>query len=182
MEASAPITTSTATTQGKRPIWLSILAVLYMLLGIVTAIPQLYYVFYYAHLVTASPHANLLGQVWYWYGTNVDTGALSLDSGTMTGALEDAFMLGPLYFITGLGLWQLRSWVRLVGIFTAGGALYAILYFILTYTLDHLASVTDVVTFWATTLPYLALPIWLLVTLLTRKDLFTITGNAADTA
>src|SRR5579883_2550669 len=93
MEASSSVATQTATAQRNRPIWLGILAVLYMLLGIVTAIPQFYYVLYYANLVTASPHANLLGQIWYWYATNVDTGALSRDSGTMAGALEDAFML-----------------------------------------------------------------------------------------
>lgn len=172
MAASASVTAVPAT-QPKRPIWLAILAVLYVLLGIVTAIPQLYYVFYYANLVAASPHANLLGQVWYWYGTQVDTGALSKDSGTMAGALLDAFFLGPLYIASGIGLWGRRPWVRQVGLLTAGGALYAILYFIFVYSLDNLHSVTNLLTFWATTLPYLALPVWLLTTLLVRRDLFT---------
>jgi hypothetical protein len=171
MTASAPVTAPPAI-QPKRPIWLAILAALYVLLGVVTAIPQLYYIFYYANLVTASPHANLLGQIWYWYGTQVDTGALSKDSGTMAGALLDAFFLGPLYIVTGIGLWGLRAWVRQVGLLTAGGAFYAILYFIFTYTLDHLHSVTNLLVFWATTLPYLALPIWLLATLLAGRDLF----------
>ena len=157
MAASAPLATTPAI-QPKRPIWLAILAVLYVLLGVVTAIPQLYYIFYYANLVAASPHANLLGQIWYWYGTHVDTGALSKDSGTMAGALLDAFFLGPLYLASGIGLWGRRPWVRQVGLLTAGGALYAILYFIFTYTLDHLHSVTDLLTFWAVSYTHLTLP------------------------
>ena len=156
-----------------RPVWLGILAMLYIILGVVTLIPQGYYILFYAHLVTASPHANLLGQVWYWYGTQIDTGALSTDSGTVTGAVEDAFLLGPLYIACGIGLWQRRAWVFPVGMITGGGALYAILYFILTYSFDHLSSVTGLLVFWVTTLPYLALPIWLLSTLLTRRALFT---------
>jgi hypothetical protein len=173
MDEVTPAVATAAPTVRQRPIWLSILAVLYVLLGIVTGIPQLYYIFYYAGLVTASPHANILGQIWYWYGTQVDTGALSRDSGTMAGALLDAFFLAPLYVASGIGLWGRRTWARPVGLITGGGALYAILYFILTYSLDHLRSVTDLLTFWATTLPYLALPVWLLTTLLVRRDLFT---------
>ncbi len=168
IEAPAPVGMAT-----KRPVWLGILAALYFLLGVVTFLPQLYYVFYYAGLVTASPHANVLGQVWYWYGTTVDTSALSKDSGTMAGALEDAFLLGPLYLATGVGLWLRSGWVRAVGFITAGGGFYAIMYFILTYTLDHAASVMAVLTFWVTLIPYVALPVWLTVALLTRRTLFT---------
>ena len=165
-------TSASVSAQTRRPIWLSILAVLYVLLGVVTTIPQLYYVLYYAGLVTASAHANVLGQIWYWYGTQVDMGALSRDSGTMAGALLDAFFLGPLYIASGIGLWGRRPWLRQVGLITGGGALYAILYFIFVYTLDNLHSVTNLLTFWATTLPYLALPVWLLTTILRRRDLF----------
>lgn len=166
----------------KFPIWLGVLATLYLLLGIVTAIPQLYYVFYYANLVQASPHANILGQIWYWYGTQVDTGALSKDSGTMAGALEDAFFLGPLYLATGIGLWRRFSWVRPVGFITAGGGFYAILYFVLTYTLDHLSSVRDLISFWLPLIPYMALPVWLTVVLLTRRSLFTASAESKTVA
>ena len=176
MATSVP-TPAPFSTTAKRPIWLSILAILYLVLGIVTAIPQLYYVFLYAHLVTASPHANLLGQIWYWYGTSVDTGALSRDSGTMAGALEDAFFLGPLYIASGIGLWGRQAWVRAVGFITAGGGFYAILYFVLTYTLDNATSVKDVLFFWVTVLPYMALPVWLAAALLTRKSLFAASPN-----
>lgn len=156
----------------QRPYWLTILAGLSLLLSIVTTIPQFYYVLYYTHLVVASPHANFLGQIWYWYGTHVDTGALSTDSGTMAGALEDAFILGPLYFVTALGLWRRRPWVIPVGLITGAMIGYAILYFVLTYTLDHLRSVTDLLTFWLSILPYLVYPIWLIAALLTRRSLF----------
>lgn len=173
---SNPSGTITATSPAQRPVWLSVLAVFSLLLAIVTAIPQFYYVLYYFHLVTTGPGSNLLGQVWGWYGANVDHGALVRDSGTQAGAVEDAFMLGPLYFFTAVGLWRRRSWVIPVGLITGGMILYAILYFILIYTFDHLSSVTDVLTFWVTTMPYLAYPIWLLATVLTRRTLFTATA------
>lgn len=47
----------------RRPLWLSILAGFSLLLGIVTAIPQFYYVLFALHLVSIGPHSNLLGQV-----------------------------------------------------------------------------------------------------------------------
>lgn len=46
----------------RRPLWLSILAGFSLLLGIVTAIPQFYYVLFALHLVTIGPNSNLLGQ------------------------------------------------------------------------------------------------------------------------
>ncbi len=163
---------STTRVRVSRPLWLTVLATFSLLLSIVTTIPQFYYVLYYFHVVVASPHANLLGQVWYWYGTHVDTGALSTDSGTMAGALEDSFMLGPLYFVTAIGLFQRRRWVLQVGLITGAMIGYAILYFVLIYTLDHLRSVTDILTFWLTTSPYIAYPVWLIAALLTRRTLF----------
>lgn len=168
-----PTDSNTATSSTKRPVWLSVLAGFSLLLAIVTAIPQLYYVLYYFHLVTTGPGSNILGQVWGWYGANVDHGALVRDSGTQAGAVEDAFMLGPLYFVTAIGLWRRRPWVIPVGLITGAMILYAILYFILVYTFSNLSSVTDLLTFWVTTMPYLAYPIWLLATLLTRRTLFT---------
>ena len=53
--------------QPRRPLWLSILAFFSLLLGIVTTIPQFYYVLFALHLVTIGPNSNLLGQVWYSY-------------------------------------------------------------------------------------------------------------------
>jgi len=164
--------TNVATT--KRPIWLSILAVLYLILGIVTFLPQFYYLLYFVGLVTPSPHADILGQIWYWYGHNIDTAALKTDSGTATGAIEDAFMLGPLYITTFFGLWGLRPWARTIGFITAGGGFYAIMYFILTYSIDHVASVKDLLFFWPTILPYAALPVWLATALIVRRKLFPI--------
>lgn len=54
----------------RRPLWLSILAGFSLLLGIVTTIPQFYYVLFALHLVTIGPNSNLLGQVWYSYILN----------------------------------------------------------------------------------------------------------------
>jgi len=76
----------------RRPLWLSILAGFSLLLGIVTTIPQFYYVLFALHLVTIGPNSNLLGQVWYTYILNGDNSYLKVDPGTLAGAVEDAFV------------------------------------------------------------------------------------------
>jgi hypothetical protein len=92
----------------RRPLWLSILAGFSLLLGIVTTIPQFYYVLFALHLVTIGPNSNPLGQVWYTYILNGDSRYLKVDAGVLAGAVEDAFLLGPLYVTTGVGLWLRR--------------------------------------------------------------------------
>ncbi|HEU0001618.1 MAG TPA: hypothetical protein VFQ36_11995 [Ktedonobacteraceae bacterium] len=64
---------------GRRPLWLSILAGFSFLLGVVTTIPQFYYVLFGLHLVTIGPNSNLLGQVWYSYILNGDNSYLKVD-------------------------------------------------------------------------------------------------------
>ena len=49
----------------RRPLWLSVLAGFSLLLGMVTTIPQFYYVLFGLHVVPIGPHTNLLGDVWY---------------------------------------------------------------------------------------------------------------------
>jgi hypothetical protein len=162
-----------------RPWWLVILGGFSVLLGVVTFLPQWYYIFYYVNAVVASPHANILGQIWYWYGTQIDTSALSKDSGTLAGAVEDAIMLGPLYIISGIGLLRLSPWVQRIGLLTGGMSLYAILYFILGDTFNNVSSVENLLIFWLTTLPYLAYAAGMIVTTLVRRDLFTPSAPAA---
>ena len=85
----------------RRPLWLSILAGFSLLLGIVTTIPQFYYVLFGLHLVSIGPNTNLLGEVWYSYILNGDNSYQKVDPGILAGAVEDAFLLGPLYIATG---------------------------------------------------------------------------------
>ncbi len=63
-----------------------------------------------------------------------------------------------------------------------GHLFYAQLYFLLSYTLDHLRTVSDLVSFWLTLLPYMIYPVWLLVTLLTRPAFFRQTTRHAPDA
>jgi len=51
--------------QARRLLWLSILAGLSLLLGLITTLPQFYWVLFALHLVTIGPNSNLLGQIWY---------------------------------------------------------------------------------------------------------------------
>src|SRR5579884_2140927 len=157
----------------RRPIWLSILAGFSLLLGIVTTIPQFYYVLFGLHLVTLGPHSNLLGQIWYSYILNGDNSYLKVDPGTLAGAIEDAFLLGPLYIATGVGLWLRRSWVIPVGLITGAMIFYAIVGFFLGDIFANLSSVTNDVSYLASNLPYLLYPLWLIPVLLFRRSLFT---------
>ena len=157
---------------GRRPLWLSILAGFSLLLGIITTIPQFYYVLFGLHLVTIGPNSNLLGQVWYSYILNGDNSYLKVDPGTLAGAVEDAFLLGPLYIATGIGLWLRRPWVIPVGLITGAMIFYAIVGFFLGDIFAGLPSVTNDISYWASNLPYLLYPLWLVPVLLFRRSLF----------
>jgi hypothetical protein len=157
----------------RRPLWLSILAGFSLLLGIITAIPQFYYILFALHLVSIGPNSNPLGQVWYWYILNGDNSYQKVDPGILAGAVEDAFLLGPLYIATGIGLWLRRPWVIPVGLLTGAMIFYAIIGFFLGDIFAGLPSVTNSVSYWASNLPYLLYPLWLIPALLWRRSLFT---------
>ncbi len=157
---------------GRRLLWLAILACFSLLLGIVTAIPQFYYVLFALHLVTIGPNSNLLGQVWYSYILNGDNSYQKVDPGILAGAVEDAFLLGPLYLATGIGLWLRRPWVIPVGLITGAMIFYAIVGFFLGDIFAGLPSVTNDVSYWVSNLPYLLYPLWLVPVLLFRYSLF----------
>ena len=167
---------------GRRPLWLSILAGFSLLLGIVTTIPQFYYVLFGLHLVTIGPHSNLLGQVWYSYILNGDNSYLKVDPGTLAGAVEDAFLLGPLYIATGIGLWLRRAWVIPVGLLTGAMIFYAIVGFFLGDIFVGLPSVTNDIPYWASNLPYLIYPLWLVPVLLFRRSLFAGKSEASTSS
>ncbi len=158
----------------RRPIWLVVLAVYSLLLGVVTPIPQLYYVLFAidSHIFSIGPHSNPLGEVWYWYILNGDNSYQKVDPGTLAGAVEDAFLLGPLYLTTGIGLLGRRRWVVPVGLVTGAMIFYAIIGFFLGDIFAGLNTVTNGVSYWATNLPYLIYPIWLVAALLTRRQFF----------
>ena len=99
-EAAAP-----SSRRSGRGGWYGFLAVYSFVLAIITAIPQFYYVLFGLHLVAIGPNTNPLGEVWYWYILSGDNSYQRVDPGILAGAVEDAFLLGPLYFATGLGLW-----------------------------------------------------------------------------
>lgn len=149
--------------------WLVFLAVYSFILAIITAIPQFYYVLFALHLVAIGPNTNPLGEVWYWYILSGDNSYRHVDPGILAGAVEDAFLLGPLYFATGLGLARNRRWVFPVGLITGAMILYAIIGFFLGDIFAGLPSVTNSVSYWATNLPYLVYPILLLATLLRSR-------------
>ncbi len=167
---------SDATSQTTRPTsgrgWLIFLAVYSLILAVITAIPQFYYVLFAMRLVAIGPHTNPLGEVWYWYILSGDNSYQHVDPGILAGAIEDAFLLGPLYFATGLGLARNRRWVYPVGLMTGAMILYAIIGFFLGDIFGGLITVTNGVSFWATNLPYLVYPILLLATLLPRGRRF----------
>lgn len=170
-----PATTGAAQaigTQTQRPLTISILAVYSWILGIITAIPQFYYVLFAIHLVTIGPHSNFLGYIWYSYILNGDNSYLHVDPGILAGAIEDAFLLGPLYFITGIGLWRRSPWVVYVGLMTGAMIFYAIVGFFLGDIFAGLHTVTNGISYWVSNLPYLIYPLWLVPTLLARRKLF----------
>lgn len=150
--------------------WLVFLAVYSFILAVITAIPQFYYVLFGLHLVAIGPNTNPLGEVWYWYILSGDNSYQHVDPGILAGAVEDAFLLGPLYFATGVGLARNSRWVYPVGLITGAMILYAIIGFFLGDIFAGLNTVTNGVSYWATNLPYLVYPILILATLLvTRK-------------
>src|SRR5258708_12833336 len=137
MSATAGTATTTEA-QTKRPLSLSILAGYSWVLGIITGIPQLYYVLYALHLVTIGPHSNFLGYIWYAYILNGDNSYLHVDPGTPAGAIEDAFLLGPLYFTTGLGPCCRSPWALYVGLMTGPLLFYPTIPFFLRDTFPRL--------------------------------------------
>jgi hypothetical protein len=154
------------------PLWLSILAGYTLLLGVITTFPQFYYVLCALKLVPIGPNTNPLGEVWYWYILSGDISYQDIDPGVLAGAIEDAFLLGPLYLTTGIGLWQRRPWVVPVGLICGAMILYAIIGFFLGDIFAGLPTVTNGISYWASNLPYLIFPLWLLPTLLFRRSLF----------
>jgi hypothetical protein len=158
----------------RRPIWLAALAVFSLLLGLITTISQFYYVLFALGLVTIGPHSNFLGYIWYSYVLNGQQGGYlpGADSGIFASALEDAFMLGPLYITTSVGLWLRRSWVIPVGLMTGATIFYADLFFFLSSVLGSPPTLTGLITDVASALPYMAYPLWLIPTLLLRRSLF----------
>jgi hypothetical protein len=151
--------------------WLRFLAVYSFILAFITAIPQFYYVLllFGLHLVTIGPNTNPLGEVWHWYILSGDSSYRHVDSGILAGAVEDAFLLRPLYLATGLGLWRNSRWVFPVGLITEAMILYAIIGFFLGNIFAGMNAVTNGVSYWATNLPYLVYPLLLLATLLVRR-------------
>lgn len=156
--------------------WFLFLAIYSFILAVITAIPQFYYVLFALHVVTIGPNTNPLGEVWYWYILSGDNSYRHVDPGILAGAIEDAFLLGPLYFATGLGLARHRGWVYPVGLITGAMILYAIIGFFLGDIFAGLNTVTNGVSYWASNLPYLIYPILLIATLLVARKRFT--GNA----
>ncbi|HLV99012.1 MAG TPA: hypothetical protein VKT82_10070 [Ktedonobacterales bacterium] len=156
----------------KRPLWLSILACFSLLLGVITFIPQFYYVLFGLGLVHIGPNSDPIGQVWYWFILNGDNVYRKVDPGYLSGAVEDAFMLGPLYIATGVGLWLRRPWVVPVGLMTGATIFYAIVGFVLGDVFAGLPSVTNSLSYWASNLPYFIYPLWLVPVLLFRRSLF----------
>ena len=171
---AAPTPPDVAAPARRRPLAITILAGFSLLLAIVTGIPQLYYVLFSlnASIFPIGPHANPLGAVWYWYILNGDKTYYKVDPGVLAGAIEDAFLLGPLYLATGIGLLGLRRWVVPVGLLCGGMIFYAICGFFLSDIFAGLNTVTNGASYWLTNLPYLAYPLWLVPTLLIRRSLF----------
>jgi hypothetical protein len=160
-----------------RPLAITILGGYSLVLGLITFIPQLYYVLFAINqqVFPIGPNvSNPLGQVWYWYILSGQQGGYtSVDTGTLAGGVLDAFMMGPLYLITGVGLLGLRRWVVLTGTITAAMILYAILYFFLLGILAPNASTADLITVVLSTVPYLLYPLLVIPTLRRRRSLFT---------
>lgn len=156
----------TAPATGRASAWIIFLAVYSFILAVITAIPQFYYVLFALHLAPIGPNTNPLGEVWYWYILSGDNSYLRVDPGILAGAIEDAFLLGPLYFATGLGLARGSRWVYPIGLITAAMILYAIIGFFLGDIFAGLNTVTNGVSYWASNLPYLVYPLLLLATLL----------------
>jgi hypothetical protein len=163
---------TTAGTSPKRSVAITVLGGYSLLLAVVTGIPQLYYVLFALGAVSIGPHSNPLGEVWYWYILNGDNTYNKVDPGVLAGAVEDAFLLGPLYLSTGIGLLRRSTWAIPVGLITSAMIFYAIVGFFLSDVFAGLPTVTNGVSYWASNLPYLAYPLWLIPTLLLRREMF----------
>jgi hypothetical protein len=176
VEATSAHTPSAPSQQvQKRPVAVTILALYSLALAIVTGIPQLYYVLFAINrqILPIGPHVNFLGAVWYGYIAGGQQGGyLHIDPGALAGGIEDAFMMGPLYFITSLGLLSLRKWVFPVGLITGAMIFYANLYFLLSGTLGSPHTTTDLLTTLLSSIPYFVYSLWLIPTLLLRRSLF----------
>jgi hypothetical protein len=159
----------------KRPVVITAIAVYSLLLAAITLIPQLYYVLFALNrqVFPIGPDVNPLGAVWYSYIANGQQGGyLQGDPGALAGAIEDAFMMGPLYLITGIGLLRLRKWVYPVGLITGAMIFYANLYFLLSGVVGAPHTFTDVLTTVLSSIPYFIYPLWLIPTLLSQRTLF----------
>ncbi len=162
-------------TSSRTPASIVALAVLSFILAVITGPEQFYYVLFAInpHVFGIGPHTNLLGDVWYAYVLNGDNSYIRFDSGLFTGAVEDAFMLAPCYLVVGIGLLRRSRWVIPLGLITAGMIWYAIVYFIVGDLSSGLQSVTDPLNFWGPVVLYVIYPIWLAITLIFRRRLFT---------
>lgn len=151
------------------------LAALSFVLALITGPEQLYYVLFAInpHLFGIGPHSNFFGELWYTYVLNGDNSYTRFDAGLFTGAVEDAFMLAPCYLACGIGLLRRSRWVVPLGLFTAGMIWYAIVYFIVSDLASGLGSVTNEVSFWAPLTLYVAYPIWMVITLVLKRNWFT---------
>jgi hypothetical protein len=153
MPSAIPASTQTAApvreppTAGRRPWWAIALAVFSFLLFLVTEGPQFYYVLYEVNLVPIGPHTNPLGQVWYWYVFHGDNSVLGHNSGAFGGALEDAFLLDPLYVATGIGLLLRRRWTVPVGLMGAAMLFYGTAQTFVPDALGGFSNVTNLVTY-----------------------------------
>jgi hypothetical protein len=158
-----------------RSLDITALAVFSLLLAVVTGIPQLYYVLYAInpHVFTIGPNSNPLGSIWFNYILGGQQGGyLHVDAGTLGAAIEDAFMMAPLYLATGIGLLRRSKWVYPVGLITGAMIFYANLYFFLSGVLVGPYTTTDIVTTVVSSIPYFVYPLWLVPTLLLRRSLF----------
>jgi hypothetical protein len=184
MQSAGPTSTQVASPvseppAARRPWWVIALALFSFLLFLVTELPQFYYVLYQLNLVSIGPHTNPLGQVWYWYVFNGDHSLLGHNSGAFGGAVEDAFLLDPLYVATGIGLLLRRRWTVPVGLMGGAMLFYGTAQTFVPDTLGGFSNVTNLFSYWLSLLPYIVYPLWLIPTLLTRGAYFT-AGAAAQ--
>ncbi len=171
---SAPSTTPVRSAVTRRPLAFTLLAFYSVLLCVITFIPQLYYVLFALNpdAFPIGADANPLGAVWYNYILGGHQGGyLAVDAGVLAGALEDVFLLGPLYLATGIGLLRPRPWSRNVALITGAMGLYSILYFVLSGTIGQ-HDPTDTLTTILSAVPYFAYDVLVLAAVLTHQALF----------
>jgi hypothetical protein len=103
-----------------------------------------------------------------------------VDPGILAGAIEDAFLLGPLYVATGVGLWMRWSWVIPPGLMAGAMIFYAIVGFFRGDLFADLPGVTNDISYLVSNLPYLLYPLWLIAVLLFRRSLFVGVGSGTS--